>query len=110
MHTSTEVTAPLRRNWFHILLAVSRGAAHGYAIRKEVAEHTQGELTLWPATLYGTLQDMDAAGLLVDAEDSSEGGRERRSYRMTETGRAALAAETERLAALVDLARAASES
>lgn len=104
-----DIPRPLRRNWFHILLALSSGPLHGYAVMKSVEEHSDGEVKLWPATLYGTLREMLEAGLieeLPDEEAPDPDGRERRTYRMTPAGRDVLSAEADRLAGLVDLARA----
>jgi len=41
---------------FHVLLALSDGEKHGYAILKEVAEQTQGEVRLSAGTLYGIIK------------------------------------------------------
>lgn len=106
MTRTADVPRPLRRNWFHILLALSRGARHGYAVMKDVEEHTHGQLRLWPATLYGTLSDLVEAGLIRETEDPyPDDGRERRAYRLSAAGQRVLAEETERLAELVTLAR-----
>ena len=63
---------PLKTAWFHILLALGDGPAHGYAVRSEVEERTAGRVKLWPATLYGSIRDMeeDVAALVshLDAE------------------------------------------
>ena len=108
--SGTDTTdASLRRNWFHVLLVLSRGDLHGYAVMKEVEEHTRGELRLWPATLYGTLRDLCEAGFTeeVQGEDPTPAaGRRRRTYRITAAGRMALAGEADRLAEFVELARA----
>jgi len=103
------IPRPLRRNWFHILLALSSGPLHGYGIMKAVEDHSDGEVKLWPATLYGTLREMRDAGLieeLPEEETPDRDGRERRTYRMTEAGRDTLATEADRLEGLVELARA----
>ena len=39
---------------FHIMLVLAGGENHGYAIMREVAEHTQGKMRLGPGSLYGT--------------------------------------------------------
>lgn len=110
MSSTPEIPRPLRRNWFHILLAISRGAGHGYAVMKEVEEHTHGQLRLWPATLYGTLAEMADAGLIREIDDQGDDARERHSYRLTDRGCQVLDSEAERLAELVALAREARRS
>jgi DNA-binding PadR family transcriptional regulator len=93
--------------WIHILLTLADGDRHGYAVMREVEDRTGGEVTLWPATLYGAIRRMTEAGL-VDAvsEDSDSPGKRRRYYRITDLGRQVLAEETGRLAHIVELARA----
>ncbi len=105
---TSDRSLPLRRNWFHILLALSRGAAHGYAVMKEVQAHSGGGVRLWPATLYGALRDMADGGLIEEvpaSQSTATDARERRSYRITAAGSKALNAEAKRLAALVSLVR-----
>ena len=48
----------LKPRWFHILLALSDQDRHGSDIVREVLEQTDGELQLWPAMLYGSLEQM----------------------------------------------------
>ncbi|HSR52359.1 MAG TPA: helix-turn-helix transcriptional regulator [Acidobacteriota bacterium] len=95
---------PLKEVSFHLLLAVADGAAHGYAMRKEVEDRTQGAIRLWPTTLYGTLRGLVEDGLLEERADQDD-PRGKRSYRLTGLGRDVLAAETRRLEGLVRLAR-----
>lgn len=98
----------MRTNWFHILVSLADEDRHGSAIARDVLDQTGGALRLWPATLYRTLDDMVAEGLIreLTGPDHPEGesGR-RRFYRATPDGRAELAAEAERLAALAGAAR-----
>jgi DNA-binding PadR family transcriptional regulator len=92
---------------FHILLALANGPRHGYAIRSEVEERTSKGVRLWPATLYGSVRQLTSAGLIEPLEgeaDPADDAR-RRYYQLTPLGRRVLAAETERLRALVEYAR-----
>lgn len=99
----------LKPQWFQILLALAGGALHGSAIMEEVLERTDGEMKLWPATLYGSLRDLEGCGWIEEAEAPvgapTEGGK-RRFYALTEAGREALAAETRRFEGWVRVARA----
>jgi DNA-binding PadR family transcriptional regulator len=95
---------PLTSAVMHILLSLTDGKRHGYAISKEVAERTQGDVKLGPGTLYGTLGRMVDSGLIVDAGGDDEGRR--RFYDMTPLGRDVLALEARRLAEVVSAARA----
>lgn len=99
----------LKPQWFQILLALADHDLHGYAIRTEVLERTDGRMKLWPATLYGSLKRLRERGLILEVDApaaSDEDGRDRRFYRLSETGRAALAEEARRLETYVSAARA----
>jgi DNA-binding PadR family transcriptional regulator len=98
---------PLKPAAFHILLALGNGPRHGYAIRTAVEELTRGGIKLWPATLYGSVRQLTNAGLIVPLEgdaDPDDDAR-RRYYDLTPLGQRVLAAETERLRAIVDFAQ-----
>jgi len=97
----------LNRQSHYILLALSARDLHGSGIARAVLEETEGELRLWPATLYGTLELMVRDGLIAELEEGErpEESERRRYYRITRLGEKALARETERLARLVKTAR-----
>lgn len=98
----------LKPQWFHILLSIADGPMHGTAIMEEVLDRTEGDIRLWPGTLYGCLKDLTGSGLAeeVDAplDAPTEGGK-RRFYLITQAGRLALHREVERLATYVSIAR-----
>jgi len=98
----------LKPQWFQILLALAGRPLHGTAIMEEVLERTSGEMKLWPATLYGSLRDLEERGWIQETDPPAdapvEGGR-RRFYAMTGPGRAVLATEAERLAHYLAVAR-----
>jgi DNA-binding PadR family transcriptional regulator len=100
---------PLPTATFHILMAVSAGDRHGYAIIQDVEARTNGALRLSAGTLYRSIQRMIEQGLLVEPrrrptpEDDDE---RRRYYRLTPFGEAVARAETQRLTDLIRLARA----
>jgi DNA-binding PadR family transcriptional regulator len=100
---------PLTPAIAHILLALADDDRHGYAIMQEVERITGGAVRMGPGTLYGTLKRMIASGLIEEADtrpDAALDDERRRYYRATSLGRAVLATETERMAALVSAARA----
>jgi len=104
----TTPSGALRPNWLHILVSLAEGDMHGSAIARDVLEQTDGSLTLWPATLYRTLDDMVAAGLIqeLSGKDHPDGeSARRRYYRATRKGRTELSEAVERLAALAGTAR-----
>lgn len=98
----------LRPNWFHVLVALAEKDRHGSAIAQDVLDQTDGALRLWPATLYRTLDDMVAAGLLEElaGERHPEGeSRRKRYYRAKPLGRRELGVAAGRMAALAGVAR-----
>jgi DNA-binding PadR family transcriptional regulator len=100
---------PLTPPVFHILLALSEGERHGYAIMREVSADTAGSLELGPGTLYGCLKRMLAARLVEESDERPDpelDDERRRYYRLTDLGARTVRAEAERLAAAVSAARA----
>jgi DNA-binding PadR family transcriptional regulator len=100
---------PLTPAVFHILLALADGERHGYAIMREVADSTGGQIQMGPGTLYGTLKRLLAAELVEESAerpDPTLDDERRRYYRLTSLGRRVAVAEAERLAQLVRLAQA----
>jgi DNA-binding PadR family transcriptional regulator len=99
---------PLTPAVFHILLALSEGERHGYAIMQEVAVDTDGALQFGPGTLYGCLKRMLAAKLVEESDerpDTEMDDERRRYYRITDLGARTVRAEARRLAKAVAAAR-----
>jgi DNA-binding PadR family transcriptional regulator len=91
-----------------ILVALGPDERHGYAIMREVETLSEGRTRLAPGTLYTNIKRLLAAGLIEEADerpDPALDDERRRYYRLTETGRAAVAAEVARMDALVKRAR-----
>lgn len=107
---SPEDWLPLTSPVFHILLALSSGEEqHGYGIMQEVARSTSASLHLGPGTLYGAIKRMLEGGLIIEKAhrlDPALDDERRRYYQITELGRQVAQAEANRLAELVDMARA----
>ena len=95
----------LKPRWFQILLALSDQDRHGSDIVREVLDQTGGELRLWPAMLYGSLEQMAAENLIGETRPDGASAR-RRYFAITISGREVLAAEADRLDALARAARA----
>jgi DNA-binding PadR family transcriptional regulator len=105
---SPEPNAPLTPAMFHVLLALAGDDLHGYAILKEVALRTGGEVQLSTGTLYGIIKRLLNDGLIVELRQrpaAAEDDERRRYYRLSAKGREAAAAEAERLEKVVALAR-----
>jgi DNA-binding PadR family transcriptional regulator len=101
--------ATLKPHAFHILVALSEGDGHGSGIQRRVRELTEGEVQLWPVTLYRTLDELVDGGLISELETPEErpagASRRRRYYRLTDDGAAAVADEARRLEELARTAR-----
>ena len=100
---------PLTPAVFHILVALSDGERHGYAIMRQVAADTDGGLQMGPGTLYGCLKRMLAAKLVEESDERPDpelDDERRRYYRITNLGERTVRAEAQRLAASVSAARA----
>ena len=106
---------PLREPTFFILLSLSSGGKHGYAIMKEVEDLSQGKVKLSTGTLYEALARLLDQELIErisgqeagepSEEAQSHPGRPRKAYRLSQKGRRVLEAETARMQALVLTAR-----
>jgi DNA-binding PadR family transcriptional regulator len=111
MDTSQEPEAllPLSPAVFHILLALSNGERHGYGIMQEIAAATQGQMRIGPGTLYRSIKQMLAAGMIEESDERPDpvlDDERRRYYRLTGFGRRVAEAEAQRLAQLVRAAQA----
>jgi DNA-binding PadR family transcriptional regulator len=105
---SSEPSAPLTPAMFHVLLALAGDDLHGYAILKEVALRTGGEVQLSTGTLYGIIKRLLNDGLIAAQHQrpaAADDDERRRYYRLSSKGRGVAAAEAERLEKVVALAR-----
>jgi DNA-binding PadR family transcriptional regulator len=99
--------ASLKPHFFYILLALADGDRHGLAIARDVQALSGGGVRLWPATLYGSLEDLRSRRWIEELDEHPEEESERkRYYRLTRAGRQVLGEETARLTRLARLARA----
>lgn len=98
---------PLRPVQFHILISLSEGDRHGYAIIRDTTERSGGEVRLEMGTLYRALHRMLGAGLVVESDERPApemDDQRRRYYRITELGRRVARGEVARMEALVKVA------
>jgi len=94
---------PLPAPFFQILIALTPGPAHGYAIMQDVDERTGGQLRLNPGTLYGSIKRMLELDLITEVRPLAD--HRRRYYRITELGQQAARAEAARLEETLRYAR-----
>ena len=100
---------PLPVSEFQILLALADDERHGYAIKREVAARTNGDVQLGPGTLYGSIKRMVSSGLIAESDERPDpelDDERRRYYRITPLGRQVAVAEARRMERLVSIARA----
>jgi DNA-binding PadR family transcriptional regulator len=103
-----EPPLPLTPAMFHVLVALSDGEKHGYAILKEVAEQTRGDVRLSAGTLYGIIKRLLAEGIFVECDERPAPALDdsrRRYYRLTTWGHQVAGAEAARLEKLMSMAR-----
>jgi DNA-binding PadR family transcriptional regulator len=97
---------PLPQAQFHVLVALTAGDLHGYAIMGAVEESSGGVVAMGPATLYGTLKKLVQRGLVEESDHRPAVDDERRRYyRLTGLGQSVCRAEADRLADLVSITR-----
>jgi DNA-binding PadR family transcriptional regulator len=99
----------MRRHWFFILLSLAERERHGSGIMRDVLELTAGDLRLWPASLYGALDELREHGWIRELNAPPEGAdndsARRRWFRITPAGRRALSAEVVRTESMVRVAQ-----
>ena len=98
----------LRPVEFQILLVLAERDLHGYGIIRDIEEHTQGESSFEPGTLYRAIRRLVETGFVVESEKRPApdlDDRRRRYYRLTAAGREAAAREAARLQLLLEKAR-----
>jgi DNA-binding PadR family transcriptional regulator len=83
---------PLTEAAYYILLALIE-PNHGYAVMQKVSEISQSTVTVGPGTLYGIFNTFEKEKLIVKVKEEER----RKSYALTETGRAVLKEQIRRL-------------
>ena len=81
------------------MLSLLGGRLHGYGVAKRAEELSDGRVRLAAGTLYGALDRLTDQGLITVDGEETVGGRKRRYYAITETGRTDVVAEVARLEA-----------
>ena len=84
MSNKTIPYQPLTPAVFHILLALSDGEKHGYAMMEDIEK--MADVRLGAGTLYGALSRLEQAGM-IEALPVDE---RRRPYRLTALGASSL--------------------
>lgn len=102
-----EAFLPLTPVAFEILLSLTAGERHGYAIMQEVEERTEGRMSLHAGTLYRALARLVENALSEELPEGAveDGDERRRYYRLTALGRRVAIEEARRLESQVGAAR-----
>jgi len=99
---------PMKPEAFTVLLTLLEEPGHGYAILQAAKANAAARGDLQPGSLYRLLARLLDSGLVAEVppDDVPVGADvRRRYYQITDLGRAAVEAESDRMAALVDSAR-----
>ena len=100
---------PLKPIELLILTMLSGADRHGYGLRQDIVEHTEGRVALEAGNLYRHIRNLENESLVavVDPKKGQLGDDDRRIYyRLEPFGRRVLAAELMRLRALMRVAEA----
>jgi DNA-binding PadR family transcriptional regulator len=100
---------PLPTAALYILLALTEGEKHGYALLGDMERLSDGAVKVGAGTLYGSIKRMLADGLIQESEerpDPALDDQRRRYYRLTGLGQRVADAELRRLATLLQRAGA----
>jgi DNA-binding PadR family transcriptional regulator len=81
---------PLTEAEFNILLALMEKDQHGFGLMEMIKKQTEGKVSLGPATMYRSLEQLQKKELIEETDQPPEEGRSRRPryyYRITGLGR-----------------------
>ncbi len=76
-----------------ILTSLGRGPMHGYGIKLDIEERTDGAMSLGSGTLYQALKRVEKQGLVSSFESDDEDGRRGRHYALEPLGQEILERE-----------------
>jgi DNA-binding PadR family transcriptional regulator len=105
---SSDALLPLRPVVFQVLISLSAGEKHGYAVVQDISRRPAARLRLEPGNLYRSLKWMLDQGLIDESERRPApdlDDERRRYYRITRFGQRVAQAETARLQQVVSEAR-----
>jgi DNA-binding PadR family transcriptional regulator len=104
---SPDTLLPLTAAMFEVLIALADGEKHGYAIIKEVARRTTGEVSLSAGTLYAIVRRFEQEGVIQESDerpDPALDDERRRYYKLTAFGREVAQAEARRMETALKMA------
>src|SRR5262245_1191799 len=102
-----DTLVPLSLPVFHMLLELTEGERHGYALKRAILTRTKGKLNLGSGALYGSINKMLEEELITESDERPDphlDDERRRDYRITPLGLRRVQAEGVRLRDLVRFA------
>ncbi len=95
----------------HVLLALTAGPIHGYALVRRIEDDSEGRLRVLPGNLYTVIRRLEAEGFVRESTVKPRRGEDqrRRYYQLTRDGRRLLERETRHLQKLTDRLRSGLE-
>jgi DNA-binding PadR family transcriptional regulator len=99
-------TGTISSGALYVLLALSDGELHGYAIIKEIRALTHDAVSILPGTLYRIVKQLVDDGWIAEVDGPDTEDERRRYYKLTARGRKAAQTEIARMEMIVSLARA----
>ncbi|WP_236003670.1 PadR family transcriptional regulator [Nonomuraea antri] len=88
-----EVSEPM----YYVLAALLDGPMHGHAIMGVVTELSGGRVKPSVGTLYGILERLSDRGMIAVDREEPVGGRNRRYFRITDSGTTVVESEAQRM-------------
>lgn len=85
---------------YYILVALTK-SNHGYGLKTQIEEMSNGRVSMGPGTLYGVLKRMNQEGYIHLVEDDGK----KKTYSLTEKGHQALVQEYRRLQELIEIGK-----
>jgi PadR family transcriptional regulator PadR len=85
-----------------VLKLLQRGERYGYELVEALSARSGGVLAMGQSTLYPLLYNLEAKGLIESVWREADSGRDRKYYRLTESGRKKLAEDTKQWQALAE--------
>ena len=83
-----------------VMRLLQSGEKYGYELVQLLEQQTQGVLAMGQSTLYPLLYNLEAKGYVTARTESSDSGRPRKYYRLTDAGKKQLARDAKQWQAL----------
>ena len=69
-----------------VLSLLSTSPSYAYELSRTIGEVAEGEYTMKQTTLYSALKRLESTGLVASYPDTSDSGKPRTYYRLTDAG------------------------